>query len=64
MMRALSPCSIQCWPMAQPEYGARYLNGEGSEAGALTMTVYSSAPARSRVATVSATVEDFWPMAT
>ncbi len=38
-MRACSPLSIQCWPMAQPEYGAMYLNGAGSDAGAETTTV-------------------------
>ena len=41
-----------------------YWNGAGSEAGAFTTTVYSSAPFSSRVATTSATVEDFCPTAT
>ena len=41
-----------------------YLYPAGSEAGACTMVVYSSAPAASRVLRTSATVEPFWPMAT
>jgi len=45
--------------MAQPEYGARYLNGAGSEAGAATMTVYSNAPYWRSVSTVEAMVEPF-----
>ena len=63
-MRACSPFSIQCWPMAQPAYGARYLKGAGSEAAAATTTVYSRAPCDARVATVWAIEEPFWPMAT
>ena len=59
-----SPLSIQCWPIAQPAYGARYLNTASSAAGALTTTVYSIAPCSSSVATVCATVEPFWPIAT
>ena len=50
--------------MAQPAYGARYLNGAGSAAGAATTTVYSMAPFWRSVSTVWATVEPFWPMAT
>ena len=49
---------------ASRQYGARYLNGAGSEAGALTTTVYSMAPNSRRVLTVWATVEPFWPTAT
>ena len=63
-MSACSPFSIQCWPIAQPAYGARYLNGAGSVAGAATTTVYSIAPCWRSVSTVWATVEPFWPMAT
>ena len=44
MIKASSPWSIQCCPMAQPPYGARYLYGAGSEAGELTTIVYSMAP--------------------
>jgi hypothetical protein len=29
---------IQCWPIAEPAYGAMYLKEEGTPAGALTMT--------------------------
>ena len=61
---ACSPLYIQCAPKAAPEYGAMYWNGAGSDAGAFTTTVYSSAPFSSRVATTSATVEDFCPTAT
>ena len=62
--RRARPRSIQCCPIAQPAYGARYLNGAGSEAGAATTTVYSSASCTLRVATVSATVDPFCPIAT
>jgi len=36
----------------------------GSDAAALTTTVYSRAPAASSCVTISATVDAFWPMAT
>ena len=45
--------------MAQPAYGARYLNTASSAAGAFTTTVYSIAPCSSNVATVCATEEPF-----
>jgi hypothetical protein len=41
-----------------------YLNPEGSEAGAATIVVYSSAPAFSRVWRTWAIVEPFCPIAT
>ena len=63
-MSAGSPLSIQCWPMAQPAYGARYLYGAGSPAEATTTTVYSRAWWSSSVATVCATDEFFCPIAT
>ena len=51
-------------PMATPAYGARYWSGAGSSAPATTTMVCSMAPWASRMATVLATVESFWPMAT
>ena len=51
-------------PIATPEYGARYWSGAGSSAPATTTIVYSIAPYCSRMATVLATVESFWPIAT
>ena len=51
-------------PMAQPEYGAMYCSGAGSSAPATTTIVCSIAPYFSSVATVWATVESFWPIAT
>ncbi len=59
-----SPLYIQFAQMAAPAYGAMYWNAAGEDAGALTMVVYSIAPCFSSVATTSATVEPFWPMAT
>jgi len=50
--------------MATPAYGARYWSGAGSSAPATTTIVYSIAPYCSRMATVFATVESFWPIAT
>ena len=50
--------------MATPLYGARYWRGAGSSAPATTTIVCSIAPYCSRIATVLATVESFWPMAT
>ncbi len=64
MTSACWPSYIQWAPMAAPAYGATYLNGAGSEAGALMTTVYSSAPLSSRALTSSATVDAFCPMAT
>ena len=46
------PSYIQCWPMAEPVYGARYLKPAESEAGAATMVVYSIAPASSSAARI------------
>ena len=51
-------------PNAAPEYGARYWSGAGSSAPATTTIVWSIAPYFSSVATVWATVESFWPIAT
>ena len=51
-------------PIAAPEYGARYWSGAGSSAPATTTMVCSMAPYCSSTATVLATVESFWPMAT
>ena len=50
--------------MVQPEYGAMYCSGAGSEADATTTIVYSIAPCSFRRSTTAATVEFFWPMAT
>ncbi len=63
-MRTCLPWYIQCWPMAEPVYGARYLKPAGSEAGDATMVVYSIAPYSSRAPFTEAMVEPFWPMAT
>jgi hypothetical protein len=41
-----------------------YLKEAGRSAGALTTTVYSSAPFSSRAPTNSRTVVAFWPIAT
>src|SRR5882762_1487740 len=43
MMRTCLPSYIQCWPMAEPVYGARYLKPPGSDAGDATI-VASPAP--------------------
>ena len=50
--------------IAQPEYGAMYCMGAGSEAPATTTIVYSIAPAWRSFSTTEATVEFFWPIAT
>ena len=59
-----TPFSMTSSPIATPEYGARYWSGAGSSAPATTTIVYSIAPYCSRMATVLATVESFWPIAT
>ena len=64
MIRTCLPSYIQCWPMAEPVYGARYLKPAESEAGDATIVVYSSAPASSRAPRTAAIVEPFWPIAT
>ncbi len=64
MISTCLPAYIQCWPMAEPVYGARYLKPAGSEAGAATIVVYSSAPASSRAPRTAAIVEPFCPIAT
>ena len=51
-------------PIATPLYGARYWSGAGSSAPATTTIVWAIAPCFSRIATVEATVESFWPIAT
>src|SRR5215211_8979875 len=58
------PSYIQCWPIAEPVYGARYLKPALSEAGDATIVVYSRAPASSSALRAAAMVEPFWPMAT
>ena len=50
--------------MAQPENGAMYCSGAGSEAVAAMTIEYSSAPRSSSTFTSCATVERFWPTAT
>jgi hypothetical protein len=50
--------------MADPVNGAMYLKPAGSEAGAATIAVYSSAPASSSDCRTCAIVEPFWPTAT
>ncbi len=51
-------------PIVTPVYGARYWSGAGSSAPATTTIVWSIAPYCSSTATVLATVDSFWPMAT
>src|ERR687895_179676 len=51
-------------PIAQPANGARYRIGAGSVAAAATTMVCSIAPYCSRIPTVSAIEDCFWPMAT
>ena len=63
-MSTCLPPYIQCCPMADPVYGARYLKPAGSEAGEATIVVYSMAPPFSRAERTEAMVEPFWPMAT
>ena len=58
------PLSRKNSPMAVPANGARNCSGAGSDAVAATTMVYSRAPDSSRVLTIWATVERFWPMAT
>ena len=63
-MSTCLPPYIQCWPIADPVYGARNLKPAASDAGAATIVVYSIAPASSRAPFTAAMVEPFWPMAT
>ena len=58
------PLSRNHSPIVQPANGAMNCSGAGSEAVAATTMVYSRAPCSSRVRTICATVERFWPMAT
>ena len=58
-MSTCLPWYIQCWPMAEPVYGAMYLKPAESEAGEATMVVYSMAPASSRLWRTDAMVEPF-----
>ena len=55
---------MKCSPIAAPANGAIHLIGAASEAGAMTMIVYSIAPASFSRSYTCATVDDFWPMAT
>ena len=64
MIRTCLPWYIQCWPMAEPVYGASHLKPAESEAGAATMVVYASAPASSSDCRTPAMVVPFWPIAT
>ena len=50
--------------IAQPENGAMYCIGAGSEADASTTIVYSIAPNSLSFSTTAATVEPFCPIAT
>ncbi len=50
--------------MAAPANGAIHLIGAASCAGAVTIVVYSIAPASRRRSYTWATVEAFWPTAT
>ena len=61
---ACMPLSRKNSPMVQPENGARYCIGAGSDAVAAMTIEYSSAPLSSRILTNCATVDRFWPMAT
>ena len=63
-MSTCLPLYIQCWPMAEPVYGAMYLKPAESEAGEATIVVYSMAPDSSRLCLTEAMVEPFWPTAT
>ncbi len=49
--------------MAHAAYGAMYLIGAASAAGAVTTMVCSIAPSSRSFSTTWATVEPFWPMA-
>ena len=64
MISACMPLSLKYSPIVHPVYGARNCNGAGSEAVAETIVVYSIAPASSKVFTIWATVDLFWPIAT
>ena len=50
--------------IAQPEYGAMYCIGAGSDAEATTTMVKSMAPDSLSRWTTDATVDAFWPIAT
>ena len=50
--------------MVHPVYGAKNCKGAESEAVADTTVVYFIAPASSKVFTICATVDLFWPIAT
>jgi hypothetical protein len=59
MISACMPLSRNHSPSVQPENGARYCNGAGSDAVAATTVVYSIAPVSSSVLTICATVDRF-----
>src|SRR5438552_17334854 len=50
--------------IAQPAYGAMYCSGAGSAALAMTIVVYSIAPAALSTSTMLATVDSLEPIAT
>ena len=64
MQSACRPSNRKYSPIAQPANGAIHLIGAASEAGAVTMIVYSIAPSSFRRSYTCATVEAFWPIAT
>ncbi len=64
MMSASSPRSRKYSPIEQPAYGAMYCMDAGVAALAATTMVLSIAPYSSRVRTMLAMVDIFWPMAT
>ena len=64
MTRASWPVSRKYSPIVQPEYAEMYCIGAGVEALAATTTVWSIAPLSSKVRTMLAMVDIFWPMAT
>ena len=64
MISASSPRSRKNSPIEQPEYGAMYCIGAGSDALAATTMVLLIAPCSSSVRTMFAIVDIFWPIAT
>ena len=64
MHTAWRPLNMKYSPIAAPANGAIHLIGAASEAPAVTMIVYSIAPASFSRSYTCTTVEAFWPTAT
>ena len=64
MQSAWLPLFMKYSPMAVAAYGAIHLIGAASDAGAVTIIVYSMAPRSFRSSWICATVDAFWPIAT